>query len=293
VICGMGGSGIAGLMIKKYFAPKAPFPIEVIPDYTIPGYVNAHTLVILCSYSGNTEETLNCARLAKESGAQLLAITTGGALQTWANQHNVPVFGMEKGFQPRVALGSPLSYLFLIINDVLGVQAKADLSSYIKTLESWEDFSNHARGLAEPFFSRLQHKFVIVCDTYFEALGIRLANQIQENAKLEAFVQVLPEANHNAIESYVKTLDSNVIILNSGINKRTNHRFSFFKHELLDKLNITYVQVDVSDTSFKSILHTAYTCDWLSLHLANHLNVVSNQVPIINQLKNYLSTKND
>jgi glucose/mannose-6-phosphate isomerase len=182
VICGMGGSGIAGLMIKKYFAPKAPFPIEVIPDYTIPGYVNAHTLVILCSYSGNTEETLNCARLAKESGAQLLAITTGGALQTWANQHNVPVFGMEKGFQPRVALGSPLSYLFLIINDVLGVQAKADLSSYIKTLESWEDFSNHARGLAEPFFSRLQHKFVIVCDTYFEALEIKFKKM--QNLKL-------------------------------------------------------------------------------------------------------------
>ena len=56
VIAGMGGSAIAGLILKDLF-PEIEIVVErnYFPNTTIDEY----TLVILCSYSGNTEETLS------------------------------------------------------------------------------------------------------------------------------------------------------------------------------------------------------------------------------------------
>jgi len=64
VLAGLGGSGIAGRIVKTYFQALAPLPIEVISDYKLPNYVDDKTLVILNSYSGNTEETLSAYMFA-------------------------------------------------------------------------------------------------------------------------------------------------------------------------------------------------------------------------------------
>ena len=58
LICGLGGSGIGGTIVNNIVSPKANIPITATKDYSIPNFVNEHTLVIANSYSGNTEETL-------------------------------------------------------------------------------------------------------------------------------------------------------------------------------------------------------------------------------------------
>ena len=57
VIAGLGGSGIGGQLTKAYFINEMPITVDTVSDYTLPAYVNNKTLLILCSYSGNTEET--------------------------------------------------------------------------------------------------------------------------------------------------------------------------------------------------------------------------------------------
>ena len=55
----MGGSAITGLLFKEILSDKLSIPVNVNQGYIIPKWVNENTLVIACSYSGNTEETLD------------------------------------------------------------------------------------------------------------------------------------------------------------------------------------------------------------------------------------------
>ncbi|HWY98559.1 MAG TPA: bifunctional phosphoglucose/phosphomannose isomerase, partial [Bacteroidia bacterium] len=45
VICGLGGSGIGGTILKETILHEATVPIEVMKSYTLPAYVNENTLV--------------------------------------------------------------------------------------------------------------------------------------------------------------------------------------------------------------------------------------------------------
>src|ERR1051326_8742001 len=69
-ISGLGGSGIGGTIVSELTAMEATVPITVGKGYFIPKFVNPDTLVIISSYSGNTEETLNCLNLALKRKAK-------------------------------------------------------------------------------------------------------------------------------------------------------------------------------------------------------------------------------
>src|SRR3990170_4019237 len=59
IVAGMGGSAIGGELLKDYARSQAPVPIEVSKDYTLPAYADSKTLVLVVSYSGDTEESLS------------------------------------------------------------------------------------------------------------------------------------------------------------------------------------------------------------------------------------------
>lgn len=87
LITGMGGSAIGADLLSAYAAPLSPIPIFVHRDYGLPAWARGpQTLVIACSHSGNTEETLTGYEAALESGCRILAITTGGKLAAAAQK---------------------------------------------------------------------------------------------------------------------------------------------------------------------------------------------------------------
>lgn len=59
VISGLGGSGIGGTILSNVLRDDVAIPIIVNKEYQIPAFVNENSLVIISSYSGNTEETLS------------------------------------------------------------------------------------------------------------------------------------------------------------------------------------------------------------------------------------------
>ena len=89
VITGLGGSGIGGTIVSKIVAGYAKKPILVNNDYTLPGFVGPQTLVIACSYSGNTEETLTAFDIALEKGAEIACLTSGGELKNRAETFGI------------------------------------------------------------------------------------------------------------------------------------------------------------------------------------------------------------
>jgi glucose/mannose-6-phosphate isomerase len=102
VIAGMGGSMLAGEMLRTWLADQLPVPIILVRGYELPAFVDQNTLVICSSYSGNTEETLGLYNRAGERQAQRVVIASGGQLHERGVSDDVPVYQLPTGYQPRM-----------------------------------------------------------------------------------------------------------------------------------------------------------------------------------------------
>src|SRR5580700_2316677 len=89
VVTGLGGSGIGGSIVQNYVFDKLKIPFTVNKDYFLPSFVNRKSLVIVCSYSGNTEETLMAMRQAISKRATIVCITSGGTVAELANARHL------------------------------------------------------------------------------------------------------------------------------------------------------------------------------------------------------------
>ncbi|HET9671644.1 MAG TPA: SIS domain-containing protein, partial [Actinomycetota bacterium] len=105
VVCGMGGSAVAGDVLRSVFRGRLGVPVEVSRSAELPEHAGVHTLVVASSYSGNTSETLTAFRAATHRGCRAIAVTSGGILAAEAAERGVPTVGVPGGFQPRAALG--------------------------------------------------------------------------------------------------------------------------------------------------------------------------------------------
>ena len=77
VVTGLGGSGIGGSIVQNYVFDKLKIPFIVNKDYSLPSFISRRSLVIVCSYSGNTEETLSAMRQAIKKRATIVCISSG------------------------------------------------------------------------------------------------------------------------------------------------------------------------------------------------------------------------
>lgn len=287
VIAGMGGSGIGGMIVRSFFMNRMPVPVECVSGYNLPAFVNTNTLVILGSYSGNTEETLSCMEEAKSRGCKMICVSGGGKLEEKAIANQVPLYKVEGGFQPRMALGFSLTYLLLIFGELMGQDLKAELLSASAAVNQYEEYANDATNLFEHIGSRVADKFVVISDAPCEAIALRFAQQIQENAKHECFIHTLPEMNHNVIESYYGKLNSVFFLIDTQQHPRVSARFEFLSG-LLEVENNKVVHVTLDEYNIMSMYETIYRLDWLSLFVADHRGVDSLNVPNIMSLKSYL-----
>jgi len=291
IIGGLGGSGIAGRIIRSFYQNACPVPVEVVSDYHLPAYAGGNSLVILNSYSGNTEETLSLYIEAIEKQALILVITTGGLLQELAQENNVQVYLAETGFQPRMALGYSLTYLALIFSELLKQNHHNNIRSFTAGLKNREHYISKAQLLFKVIKKGLKKKIIILTDTLTYPIGIRFAQQLQENAKTEAFVHELPESNHNVIETYYGKMDSVFVFIDSGQNDKITQRFLFL-HELLQKNEHLMLSQNLNGFALRDVYEVIYILDWLSLLIAEAKNAKSDVISNINELKLFLSNKN-
>ena len=287
LIGGLGGSGIGGRIVRSLFINDFPIPVECVADYTLPAYVNEKTLVILGSYSGNTEETLQMFDEAKSRNCTMLILTSGGKLKELAQQNTIHTCIIESGFQPRMALGFSLTYLILIFGELMNKEVKTELTEIVSRVSDSQPFEEDATIVFNSIKSKLNKKLIALTDGLLEPVGIRFCQQIQENAKHECFQHTLPEMNHNVIESYYGQMESIFFFIHVNDNNRVASRFDFMNN-LLEVENNKIVPILLEEFSFTFVYETIYTLDWLSILIADHRRVDSLNVPNIKSLKEFL-----
>ena len=116
LVCGLGGSGIGGTILAELVASECKVPVLVSKTYTLPAYGDKNTLLIACSYSGNTEESLDAFDEAHKRGMQIIAITSGGQLEAKCKEAGVPAILIPGGMPPRGAFAYPIVQLLNVMN---------------------------------------------------------------------------------------------------------------------------------------------------------------------------------
>jgi glucose/mannose-6-phosphate isomerase len=214
IVAGMGGSAIGGDLLKDWTRTKIKIPIEVNRDYQLPAYADKNTLVIITSYSGDTEESLGAFLDAKKRNCMIYAVSSGGALIEYAEKLKVPFLRVPSGMPPRTAL----PYLFLpllVIVEKTGLvpNVSSEVSEALKVLEQASKTyspnvlqkSNPAKTLASNIHGLVP---IIYGFEFYRSVAQRFKQQFNENSKTVAKWDVLPELDHNEVVGWEKSEDS-------------------------------------------------------------------------------------
>lgn len=301
VVIGMGGSAIAGDLVRCFSLAESSVPVSVIRNYDLPSSIGKNSLVIASSFSGNTEETLSGLNAALARGASVVCVTSGGQVERIAGQHKLPVVKIPGGMPPRAALGYSLSVLLVLANSLGLIQlSEEDWSEAFSVLDTLiDDYSDldkqhKARSIAE----QLKDKLPIVYSAtgMLETVNVRWRGQIQENAKMMAYGNIFPELNHNEIMGWQSVAPGSiheklgvVVLRDSEDNERNQHRMRVTKG-LLEKRAGCWIEVESAGVSrLARMLSMICLGDWVSLYLAYLRGIDPTPIELIDALKSELS----
>ena len=302
LILGMGGSAITGLLFKEILSNKLDIPISVNKKYTIPKWVNNDTLVIACSYSGNTEETLTSIEKCKQKTSKIIGFTTGGKLYEYIQKFNFNYVLIPKGLQPRAALGYSFTLMLLMLNEIGFIDEKTiiGLKNNINEIVEFSNIfsKNHNENLAFSIAEKIYDKNPIIYaeDGIFGAIGYRFKCQLVENSKILAFNNIIPEMNHNEIEAYTKDVNNNSNFIILWINNENYHPRNKKRIEVVKKIFSTkiksQIEINLNLKKIKNpiVQYLVYInfLDWISYHAAILNNIDPSIIPNINELKKSL-----
>jgi glucose/mannose-6-phosphate isomerase len=303
VVAGLGGSAIGGDLVRSYCAEWLKIPMVVVRDYVLPNYVGKGSLVLVSSYSGNTEETLSAYSQAHTQGARILAFTTGGQLAQRARADGHAVVILPGGLMPRAALGysffpmlSALGKLELIPDPAAAMSESQKVLAervalYAKTRNQKE---NPAKLAATAWQKRIP---VIYGGTVrFDAVALRIKCQITENAKQLAFSNVFPEFNHNELVGYgkIETLAKKLavcILRDSGDHRRTGFRMAIVA-KMIGDLDIDVLEMEsVGTDPLARMFSIIQWGDFASFYLAMLNGVDPTPISAIEHLKHELAER--
>jgi len=212
VIAGMGGSAIGGELTAAAFAAKLPRPVVVLRGYTLPAWVGANTLVVLSSYSGNTEETLAIEAQARERGAPRMMLASGGTLAARAKEAGAPLHVVPGGMPPRAALFHGWVPLTMLMHRLGWAEDPRPLwRESLKRLEKKltrvgpdvEERRNKLKRLARRTLGK--RLYVYSGSGPMAAVALRFRQQLNENSKRHAVQAVVPELSHNEVVAWQAT----------------------------------------------------------------------------------------
>lgn len=291
LITGLGGSGIGGTIISNILKDDIQVPILINKEYQIPAFVNENTLVIVSSYSGNTEETMSAMLQAFKKNAQIVCITSGGLIKEYADTNDIDYILIDGGSPPRAAFGQSFVQIFFILH-YLGL-LENNFITYIKSaIDTLTKEKESIKSMARQFAEKLNGKIpVIYSDAKYEGVSIRFRQQINENSKMLCWHHVVPEMNHNELVGWRDKNDSIVVVFlrNSFDFERNQERIEFVKDIVCNYAGDVIEIQSKGNSDIERALYLIHITDWISCYLADLKGVDAIEIDVINKLKNRLA----
>lgn len=280
IVAGMGGSSLAAGLLKVY---QPTLDLLLHRDYglpRVPGYFLGDSLIILSSYSGNTAEVLDTARLALDRQLKLAVVASGGELLQLARARGLAHVVLPSGLQPRMALGYTLKALIALMGqEKLGVG-----------LDTVGLNQGLLEGVGASLAGRLLGQMpVIYSSTPNYPLAYHWKISLNETGKTPAFANAFPELNHNEMQSYAEGGYYRFIFLNDPDDAdRISRRFGLLQ-ELYNHRGLPVEMLVLPNRDqWTKIFYSVSLAMWTSLKLAQSKGVNPESVPLIEEFKKKL-----
>lgn len=258
VVVGMGSSLIAFKIIEAVFRDNFTMPIFINNTYMLPEWVNCNSLIIISSYSGNSEETIVCAKEALNRESMIIGITTGGKLKEILKNKCDFLYLIDPSQynpcqQPRLAIGYSLaSYLQIFLRTHLIKFTLNDikLRLLIQNLEKFIDDTKFHRKAFEYAKQLLEKNIHIIAADFLTGNAELFAKQLQWNAKQESSFSIIPEAAHHISESVTHPRSQRknrvfIFLESSFLSSKAQDTISVLKN-YLTKLRFHWISVSVT-----------------------------------------------
>lgn len=291
LICGLGGSGIGGTIVTDLVSPNVRVPICATKDYSIPNFVDEHTLVIASSYSGNTEETLFALEKCQAKGAEIACVSSGGKLTEIAQEKGYNFIPIPAGQPPRAMFGYSFTQLFFFFKHY-GLIDNSFEADFEKSIELLNNRKEHIQIEAQKLADKMYQQTAVIYTAHgFEGVGVRFRQQINENSKMLCWHHVIPEMNHNELLGWRTNTDNLAVVYfrNKCDYSRNQVRININK-EVIAKYtsNITEIWSE-GDSPLQNTLYHIHLGDWVSWYLSVKNNVDAIEIDVINFLKGELA----
>lgn len=287
IVCGMGGSAISVSLLTILFPDLT---ITLHNGYGLPTIKDKeNTLLILNSYSGNTEEVLDCLYEAKNIGVSLAAISCGGELIREAISLSLPHIILPTiGIEPRFAIGHQILSLLTIMgeNEKISSLKQSILACDITTAE------NNGKILSTNLIGKYP---ILYASKNLFPVAYLIKAAINEGSKVPCFVNTIPEANHNEIQAFIShetkkeaTTFMFVMFTSPNDNHRVLRRFTIMSELYADE-GFTIAKLDTDHTNHTRVFELILTGYFAATYLAQARNVDSYKTPFIQEFKRRMS----
>jgi len=298
----MGGSGIAAKIVFDHVKNKIKLPYYINKDYKLPGFVNKKSLVVVCSYSGNTEEALSCFKEAIKNNSEICCISSGGILLKQAIKRGFNYMSLPKGNPPRTMIAFAIILLFNVLNhySIFKINVESVFKMVFKSLDKSKvnKIKSDAKKLSDKIYTTLP---IVYSSDNISGIGVRLKQQLNENSKILCIQSTVPEMNHNEIlgwtlnkKSLLNKIPVNkfsiIFLRNNSELKRNQIRLNILKKELtkINRKNIFEV-TSKGGSMFEEMFYLIHLCDWVSYFLALKHKIDPINIDAINMFKKELS----
>jgi len=291
IICGMGGSHLAADLLNDYLPA---INLIVHSDYGLPLLSPKDlekSLIVLSSYSGNTEEVIDAFNEAKEKKLVMLVIAVGGQLIDLAKENLIPYIMLpDTGIQPRSALG----FSFLSLLKAVGQNKILKDAKVLRKFLVAEDYEEQGKMLAKKMMGKVP---VIYASTYNRAVVYNWKIKFNETGKIPAFYNVLPELNHNEMTGFdVKDSSRNlskgfyfIFLTDTYDHPQVEKRFRILRRVYEDRgLPVETVEL-IGKTRLAKIFSSLLLADWAAFYTAQNYNLEAEQVPMVEEFKKLIS----
>ncbi len=292
LICGLGGSGIGGTIVSQLVSSNSTCPIVVNKNYIIPNFVDETTLVVCCSYSGNTEETLAMYENAKSKGSEIVIISSGGKFIELAKENSHNFIQIEGGFPPRAAFGLSFPQIIQVLAyyQIIPSNLRSEIYEAIELIDKEENaIKLEAKTIAEKLIGKIP---IIYADALMDGIATRFRQQLNENGKMLCWHHVIPEMNHNELVGWTEKNETLVVLLlrNSFDYSRNQKRMNYNKETVFSKYASNIIEIySKGDSLLANFIYHIHLEDWISYYIADFKKIDVVEVDVITGLKDFLS----
>ncbi|HSB57689.1 MAG TPA: SIS domain-containing protein [Nitrosopumilaceae archaeon] len=269
VFSGMGGSGTIADIFSSILS-KSNLHTCVVKGYHLPRTVDANTLVVTTSVSGNTVETLEVLKSAHDINCRIIAFSSGGKMQQYCTKNNLVYKKIEYFHSPRASLAAFLYSMLAFLGPLFNIKSQ-DIAESIKLLENLKkqigssnlDYNNPSLKLAA-WISGIP---IIYYPWGLQAAATRFKNSLQENVKIHAMAEDIMEASHNGIVSWETPSNVQPILIRGEDDYiKTKERWNILK-EYFHVKNIEYEEVvSVKGSILSKLINLIYMLDYSTIY---------------------------